>query len=278
MSRKEMLMGATDGDGEHGGGRPEEAGQSGQGGEGASAALRLLVVQNDPESGPGTLEHALMEGGADLEFWLPFRGESAPPLDGFAGVFAFGGTVNPDEDEEEPWLSEVREYVGEAVERGVPYLGVCLGGQLLAQSAGGEASSETHPDEIGWWELEVADEVKRDPLFGGLRDGERVFQHHSYGITAPPDATVLATTQGDHQLFRVGEAAWGVQFHLEVDLPVLAIKLVTSLEELEGASIDAKALRLESAENVERLRALGEQVAYRFLALCTKDTTKGEGA
>jgi GMP synthase-like glutamine amidotransferase len=76
----------------------------------------------------------------------------------------------------------------------------------------------------------------------------------------------------------VGEAAWGVQFHLEVDLPVLAIKLVTSLEELEGASIDAKALRLESAENVERLRALGEQVAYRFLALCTKDTTKGEGA
>ena len=75
-------MGATDGDGDQGGGRQVEAGQ----GEGGSAALRLLVVQNDPESGPGTLEHALMEGGADLEFWLPFRGEAAPPLDGFAGV------------------------------------------------------------------------------------------------------------------------------------------------------------------------------------------------
>jgi GMP synthase (glutamine-hydrolysing) len=235
-------------------------------------------VQNDPESGLGTLEHALMEGGADLEFWLPFRGEDAPPLDGFAGVLAFGGTVNPDEDEEEPWLSEVRDLVGAAVERGLPFLGVCLGGQLLAQAAGGEACSETHPDEIGWSELEVADEVKRDPLFGGLRDGERVFQHHSYGITAPPEATVLAHTEGDHQLFRVGESAWGAQFHLEVDLPVLAIKLVTSLEELEGASIDAKTLRLESAENVERLRALGEQVAYRFLALCTHDTTEGEAA
>jgi GMP synthase-like glutamine amidotransferase len=111
-----------------------------------------------------------------------------------------------------------------------------------------------------------------------LRDGERVFQHHSYGITAPPEATVLATTRGDHQLFRVGESAWGVQFHLEVDLPVLAIKLVTSLEELEDSSIDAKTLRLESAENVERLRALGEQVAYRYLALCTHDTTEGEAA
>src|SRR5215213_10620479 len=273
MSRKERLMGTTDGDG-----RPEEAGESGQGAEGASAALRLLVVQNDPESSPGTLEHALMEGGADLEFWLPFRGESAPPLDGFAGVFAFGGTVNPDEDEEEPWLSEVREYIEEVVERGVPFLGVCLGGQLLAQAAGGESSSDTHPEEIGWSQLEVANEVGQDPLFGGLREGERVFQHHTYGITAPPKARVLATTEGDHQLFRVGDAAWGVQFHLEVDLPVLAIKLVTSLDELEQASIDAKALREESAGNVDRLRELGEQVAYRFLALCTHDTTKGETA
>jgi len=122
MGRKERLMGITDGDGDHGVGRPAEAGESGQGGEGASAALRLLVVQNDPESGPGTLEHALMEGGADLEFWLPFREEAAPPLDGFAGVLVFGGATNPDEDEEEPWLSEMREYVEEVVERGVPYL------------------------------------------------------------------------------------------------------------------------------------------------------------
>jgi len=74
----------------------------------------------------------------------------------------------------------------------------------------------------------------------------------------------------------VGEAAWGVQFHLEVDLPVLAIKLVTSLDEIEEASIDAKALREVSAGNVDRLRELGEQVAYRFLALCTHDMTKGD--
>src|SRR5215203_6885157 len=137
MGRKERLMGITDGDGDHGVGRPAEAGESGQGREGASAALRLLVVQNDPESGPGTLERALMAGGADLEFWLPFRGEAAPPLDGFAGVLACGGTVNPDEDEEEPWLSEVRGRLGEVSERGSPFLGVCLGGQLLAQAAGG---------------------------------------------------------------------------------------------------------------------------------------------
>ncbi len=89
---------------------------------------------------------------------------------------------------------------------------------------------------------------------------------------------MLATTEGDHQLFRVGESPWGVQFHLEVDLPVLAIKLVTSLDELEQASIHAKALREESAGNVDRLCELGEQVAYRFLVLCTNDTTKGEAA
>src|SRR5215204_1983590 len=87
-------MGATDGEEGHDGGRPEESGESGQG-EGVSAALPLLVVQNDPESGPGTLEHALMAGGADLEFWLPFREEPAPPLDGFAGVLVFFLVTNP---------------------------------------------------------------------------------------------------------------------------------------------------------------------------------------
>jgi len=127
------LMCAKDGDGDHGGGRPVEAGAAGQGEE-VSAALRLLIVQNDPESGPGTLEYALMAGGADLEFWLPFREEPAPPLDSFAGVLVFGGATNPDEDEAEPWLSEVREYIGEVVERGVPYLGVCLGGSTARAS------------------------------------------------------------------------------------------------------------------------------------------------
>jgi GMP synthase (glutamine-hydrolysing) len=267
-------MGATDGDGGHGGGRPDEAGEAGQG-ERVSAALRLLVVQNDPESGPGTLERALMAGGADLEFWLPFRGGPAPPLEGFAGVLSFGGATNPDEDEAQPWLTGVRELVGRVLERGLPCVGVCLGGQLLAQASGGEASTETHPDEIGWRQLEVADEVAHDPVFGGFRDGEWVYQFHTYCITAPPDATVLAATRGDHQLFRVGEAAWGTQFHLEVDMPTLAIKLVSNLDEIEGASIDAKALREESVGHLDRLGQLGEQVAYRFLAFCTKDTTKG---
>jgi GMP synthase (glutamine-hydrolysing) len=250
-------------------------GRGGQEEGGGMTRPRLLLVQNDPESGPGTLECALWAGGAQLELWLPFRGAPAPPLDSFAGVLTFGGSVNPDEDEEQPWLSEVREYVGEVLDQGVPYLGVCLGGQLLAQAAGGESSSETHPGEIGWRQLEVADEAGHDPLFGGLCEGEYVFEHHTYGISAPPKATVLAITDGDDQLFRVGEEAWGVQFHLEVDLPMLGIKLVSSLDELEQASIDATAVREESARHVDRLRALSEQVAHRFLVLCTNDTTKG---
>jgi hypothetical protein len=67
----------------------------------------------------------------------------------------------------------------------------------------------------------------------------------------------------------------GAQCHLEVDLPVLAIKLVTSIEELEEASVDAKALREEYARSFDRSRELGEQVAYRFLAFCTNDATEG---
>ena len=94
-------MGKGASDGNHGGGRPVESTEAGQE-EDTLAALRVLIVQNDAEPGPGTLERALMAGGAELELWLPFRGEPAPPLESFAGVLVFGGAVNPDEDEQEP--------------------------------------------------------------------------------------------------------------------------------------------------------------------------------
>jgi len=112
---------AANQEGENNGGASTAATMETRQGEEASAAMRLLLVQHDPESGPGTLERPLMADGADLEFWLPFRGEDAPPLVGFAGVLAFGGTANPDEDQEQPWLSEVREYVAEVAERGNPF-------------------------------------------------------------------------------------------------------------------------------------------------------------
>src|SRR5829696_4271989 len=104
---------AANREGENNGGASTAATMEPRQGEEASAAVRLLLVQHDPESGPAALERTLMADGADLEFWLPFRGEDAPPLEGFAGVLAFGGTANPDEDQEQPWLSEVREHVAE---------------------------------------------------------------------------------------------------------------------------------------------------------------------
>ena len=108
---------------------------------------------------------------------------------------------------------------------------------------------------------------------------ECVFEYHTYGISAPLKATVLATTHGDHQLFRVGEGTWGMQAYLKIDLLVLAIKLVDVGDELDQGSVDAKALLKEFAGTVDaRLCELGEQVAHHFLALCTNETTKGEAA
>jgi hypothetical protein len=177
-----------------------ESGEAVQGEE-VSAALRLLIVHNDPKSGPETLERVPMAGstsssGCPSEASLP-----STPLDNFAGVL----------------------------------------------------------------------------VLGGLR--ECVFEYHTYGISAPLKATVLATTRGDHQLFRVGEGTWGRQSYLKIDLLVLAIKLVDVGDELEQGSVDAKALLKESAGTVDaRLCELGEQVAHHFLALCTNETTKGEAA
>ena len=85
------------------------------------------------------------------------------------------------------------------------------------------------------------------------------------GLSAPRAATSSSARAGRR----------GAQCHLQVDLPVLAIKLVTSIDELREASVEAKALHEESARNVDRSRELGEQVTYRFLAFCTNNATEG---
>ncbi|MET8575367.1 type 1 glutamine amidotransferase [Streptomyces sp. NPDC005012] len=179
-----------------------------------------LVVQNFPGGGPGRWQDWLGETGLDCEVVEAHTG--APLPDGLAGRYAalviLGGPLMPDDDARAPWLPAARALAREALGSGLPYFGICLGGQLLAQVAGGEVRAEHGTPEAGSTPLTLLPAVVDDPLFHGLPEQVTAIEHHVDAITVlPPDAAWLArSTTCPHQAFRVGSTAWGVQFHPEV--------------------------------------------------------------
>jgi GMP synthase-like glutamine amidotransferase len=181
-----------------------------------------LVVQNTPTGGPGRWERWLGEGGLALEVVHGYEEGAALPerlRPRYQALVVLGGGYLPDDDARAPWLARTRELAREAVEFGLPVFGICLGGQLLAQVAGGAVRGEYGRPEFGSTELTLRQETARDELFAGLPARPRAIENHVDAITAlPPGATWLASTDGcPYQAFRVGDSAWGVQFHPEAD-------------------------------------------------------------
>lgn len=179
------------------------------------ACVSILVIQHDADKGLGLFAPPLAAAGLELD--VRFAGHGELELDDCAGVIALPGVANPDE--QTPAVASTRAVLGEALRRGLPVLGICLGAELLAEAAGGR----THPcpPEWGYCEVTLEAVASEDGLMGDLPAQFTVFQAHNYGIDLPPGALSLAGPDDAVQAFRSGPAAWGVQFHPEPTLEML---------------------------------------------------------
>lgn len=178
----------------------------------------VLVVQNEKNGGPRRLGDWLVEDGLRLDVVPAYDGALPPEQLTQDAVLVLGGGFMPDADECAPWLAPTRALVDDAVRRGVPVFGICLGGQLLAHVAGGAVKADAGAPEAGSIPVTVRPEAAADPLFHDLPSTVPAMEHHVDAITAlPADAAWLAQSERcPYQAFRVGERAWGVQFHPEV--------------------------------------------------------------
>jgi GMP synthase-like glutamine amidotransferase len=177
----------------------------------------VLVIENDPNDPIGRLGEWLVAAGVVLDVRSAPAGAAIPAeLDGYAGLIVMGGWQRADRDADSPWLASVRSLLAAAVHSGLPTLGVCLGGQLLATAAGGAVARAENP-EYGAQLVAKRQAAADDVLFRELPITPDVIQWHVDEITRlPPGAVLLASSPAcEVQAFRVGPRAWGLQFHIE---------------------------------------------------------------
>jgi GMP synthase (glutamine-hydrolysing) len=184
----------------------------------------ILAIEQDPTlPGLGLLGRVVRARGLPIVSAHAWEGD----LEGlrardFAGVVPLGGSMQSWDEGRLPYLGRQRELLREAVDEGVPVLGICLGGQLLARALGAEVRPSDRP-EMGWLDVEPTPEAAADPLLGHLREPVGVYQWHVDVFDLPDGAVRLARSErSENQAFRYGERAWGLQFHPEVDAPLLA--------------------------------------------------------
>lgn len=188
--------------------------------------MRVLAVQSDPTDPPALVGDWLAEVGVAVEVIHAHAGEPVPDRvpEGVHGVLPLGGAMAAWEDDIAPWLPATRELLRDAVARDVPVLGLCLGGQLLAGATGGRLGvAETA--EVGVVTVHLTPEAVDDPVFRAV-PGAAVPASQWHGdavLELPEGAVLLATNEAcPVQAFRVGSSAWGLQFHPEVDGPIIA--------------------------------------------------------
>lgn len=222
---------------------------------------RVLVVLNSPTSLMGRLEQWLPEAG--LEPVLTPGAELPERLDGFAGLVLLGGGFMPDDDVHHPFLARERRLTTEALADGVPVLGLCLGGQLLAHVTGGSVTARSGETERGMCPLTVLPAASDDPVFGALPgvpdEPLWMIENHEDSVTGLPPSATLLVSSGDCpiQAFRVGDLAWGLQFHPEARPERVATWDEAALAEsaVDRTALAAAAMA-HAAENEAQSRAL----------------------
>lgn len=178
----------------------------------------MLVIEHETHAGLD-----LMAGDPGLRATVvrPYLGDRLPDRDElsrFGGLIVLGGSMGAWDDDVAPWLPATRRLIAAAVTARVPTLGICLGAQLIGAACGGTVKRGEPGLEVGVVAVTPTAAAASDPFFGSVGPLTAVSQYHFDAVTElPADAELMITSDRyPHQGFRVGEAAWAVQYHPEV--------------------------------------------------------------
>ncbi len=229
----------------------------------------------------GSTLPAIREARGDFELWIRegmgyaaaeillrnvYQDEAPPHAEEVSGVVVTGSSALVSE--REAWSERSAEWLADAVEKDVPLLGICYGHQLLAHACGGVVERNPLGREIGTVTVRIEAEYASDPLLEGLPPEIGVHVSHVESVTRlPAQARNMGASEGDpNQIFALGDAAWGVQFHPEFDADIVRGYIEGRRALIEEEGLDAGAL-LDATRDTDHgtrvLRRFGEIVRER---------------
>lgn len=183
--------------------------------------LALQFIWDDP---PGYLDEIMQEHDILCEVVKVDEAPVPDPAE-YDAFIAMGGPQHVGANDRYPYLPGVEAAIRRAVEEDIPYLGLCLGGQLLAHALGAPVSRH-HMAEIGFSRIELTEEGKNDPLFQGLPGYQQVIHWHEDTFDIPGSAVQLVSGAITYnQAFRFGRRAYGTQYHIELTPGMLDVWL-----------------------------------------------------
>ena len=207
--------------------------------------MRVLLISHEPQASPGVIGRLLNDRGIETETHIVLEDPANPNITfpdpgNFDAVISFGSFCNAYDPAVRDWVEPEVALISDMVDRDIPYLGVCFGGQLLAEALGGSVErAPAGADEIGLIDIDsdVA-EIPSGPWFSW----------HEDRATLPEHVTVLAHNANAPQLFRYGRAV-GTQFHPEAEIP-----LVRTWTEIGGDHIPSRTSASEILHDLDERR------------------------
>jgi len=230
-----------------------------------SKTSRALILKHVPNEDAGTILSFLDKQRIPHETVDLYADGALPSsMDEVGSLIIMGGPMNVDEEEKYPFLKKEKIFLKETVLQKKPCLGICLGAQLLAKLLGARVFKATAP-EIGWDDVISTEQGLADPYFSALSSGRlKVLQWHEDTFDLPENAVLLASSKlVPHQAFRYEKHVYGLQFHVEVNEPML--------KDWFKKSAELSKILAEYEEYREKLSSLTDNFYKKFFAVSPKE-------
>lgn len=226
-----------------------------------SSDKNILVIQNINCEHLGNFRDFLESDGYSICIYDSNNSKKAlQNISDYAGIIILGGPMSVYDKYD--YLKEEQNLIKKALALDIPTLGICLGSQLIAQALGGRV----YPGrikEIGWYEVEITDDGKKEIFHGVSSQRITIFQWHGDTFDLPVNSTILAKSSDYIQAFRIKNTI-GIQFHIEVDINMINNWIRQYSNELKDLKIVPSSLMPENQSQIENLFNLCKLVYMNF--------------